>query len=128
VKLKHLEKWTAVRQELAREYDEKLAGIPGLVLPSVAPGATHVYHVYVIRTKRRDALQEYLQKQGIGTLIHYPVPPHLQKAYVGLGYKEGDFPIAEEIARTALSLPLWPGMTSVEMNKIISSIVDFFKG
>lgn len=127
VKLKYLDKWTAARQQIARLYNERLTGIPGLILPSVAPGASHVYHLYVIRTSRRDALQEHLQKKGIGTLIHYPVPPHLQQAYAWMQLKEGDFPIAEEIARTALSLPMWPGMEEREVGEVASAIIDFLK-
>jgi dTDP-4-amino-4,6-dideoxygalactose transaminase len=127
VKLKHLEKWTSERQKVAQLYNEKLGGVQGLILPLVAPGSSHVYHVYVIRTERRNALQEYLQKQGVGTLVHYPVPPHLQKAYTHLGHGEGDFPIAEEIARTCLSLPLWPGMTGADVDNVSSVITAFFK-
>lgn len=116
VKLKQLAKWTAQRQEIASYYNELLKDIPGLILPKTAENATHSYHLYVIRTKNRDELQKHLTDNGIGTMIHYPIPPHLQEAYSHLGYKRGDFPIAEELADTMLSLPLWPGM---EKNQII---------
>jgi dTDP-4-amino-4,6-dideoxygalactose transaminase len=82
----------------------------------------------VIRTQYRDALQVYLRQQGIGTLIHYPIPVHLQNAYKHMGYKVGDFPISEELADTCLSLPIWPGMQENELNVIAKSIVNFFKG
>lgn len=126
-KLTHLGRWTEDRKRLAALYDARLAGVKDLVLPAVIPGATHVYHLYVVRSSRRDALQEHLRKKGIGSLIHYPVPPHLQEAYLGLGHKKGDFPIAEEIARTALSLPLWPGMTEEDVDRVASAIIDFQK-
>ena len=125
VKLRSLQLWTEQRQQLAACYNEGLRGINGIVLPKVAQGATHVFHLYVIRTKRRNELQEYLGNLGIGTLIHYPIPPHLQKAYEGLGFRSGSFPSAEEIANTALSLPLWPGMSYQEVKYVCKSISNF---
>jgi len=126
VKLKYIDRWTAERQELARIYDLQLKDIGDLVLPVVKTGATHVYHLYVVRTKQRNSLQNHLVKDGIGTLIHYPVPPHLQKAYESMGYKQGDFPIAEEIADTCLSLPLWPGMEPAQVEQVCNSIKRFY--
>lgn len=125
VKLKRLHGWTAQRQQIAAWYDEALKDVEGIILPKIAEGATHVYHLYVIRTNKRDELQKYLHDNGVGTLIHYPIPPHLQEAYKDLGYKKGDFPIAEEIAETALSLPLWPGMTYEEVIEVTSNIINF---
>lgn len=125
VKLKKLTEWTLQRQKIAGWYNEGLREIDGLILPKVAEGATHVYHLYVVRTKLRDELQEYLAAAGIGTLIHYPIPPHLQEAYKDLGLKKGDFPIAEEIAETALSLPLWPGMTIEDVKYTIKLLKQF---
>jgi len=124
VKLKYLKEWTKQRQEIAGWYNEALKNINDLILPSVAEDATHVYHVYLIRTKHRDALQKHLADNGIGTLIHYPIPSHLQKAYQHLGFKKGDFPIAEEIADTCLSLPMWPGLKK----EIVCSIADVIDG
>lgn len=126
VKLKHLSEWTRQRQEIAAWYDAALAGVGDLVLPKVHPEATHVYHLYVVRTNQRDALQQHLTEQGIGTLIHYPIPPHLQEAYKSLGFKQGDYPIAEEIADTCLSLPLWPGMTQADVETVSTHIQQFF--
>ncbi|OON67337.1 DegT/DnrJ/EryC1/StrS family aminotransferase [Hymenobacter sp. CRA2] len=126
VKLPHLPTWTAQRQQLAARYDALLADLPELVLPRTAPGATHVYHLYVVRTARRDALQQHLTQHGIGTLIHYPVPPHLQQAYEFLGYQPGAFPLAEELARTSLSLPLWPGMTETDLQAVSTAVHSFF--
>jgi len=127
VKLKHLGLWTEQRRQIADWYNEALAGIDGLVFPKVATGATHVYHLYVVRTKQRDALQQYLAEQGIGSLIHYPIPVHLQEAYQSLGWKKGDYPIAEEIAATCLSLPLWPGMSKEDVSFVAASCKQFFK-
>lgn len=126
VKLKHLEQWTAERRRIASWYMEELANCPNLVLPKIAGGATHVYHLFVIRTKSRDALQQHLQSEGIGTVIHYPVPPHLQEAYADLGHKKGDFPIAEEIAETILSLPLYIGMSREQVAYVGRSVRSFF--
>lgn len=110
VKLNYLLEWTNQRKEIAQWYNEALQHRNDLVLPYVHENADHVYHLYVVRTSNRDKLQQELTEKGIQTMIHYPVPPHLQKAYKNLGYKEGDFPIVEEIAKTCVSLPVWPGM------------------
>lgn len=128
VKLPLLDAWTRQRQQIAAWYDGYLAGIPELVLPAIAVGATHVYHLYVVRTPHRNALQQHLTAQGIGTLIHYPVPPHQQPAYQALGYQAGDFPIAEELAATSLSLPLWPGLTEQQVARVSGSIREFLRG
>lgn len=112
---------------MANWYSENMKGVGDLILPQAHPNATHVYHLYVIRTQRRDELQEYLKNKGIGTLIHYPIPPHLQEAYQDLGFKEGDFPIAEELANTSLSLPIWPGLKEKEIHVICQEIQGFFK-
>ena len=128
VKLKHLMNWTAQRQQIAQWYNEALAGIAHITLPEIKEGATHVYHIYLIRTPHRDRLQQFLTDNGIGTLIHYPIPPHLQKAYEHLGYTKGAFPIAEEIAETCLSLPLWPGMDKEVIIFIAKTITSFIVG
>lgn len=127
VKLKFLPEWTKQRQQIAGWYDETLSGIGDLVLPFIASGATHVYHLYVVRTTKRDKLQEFLHNHEIDSLIHYPVPPHLQDAYKDMGFKKGDFPIAEEIADTCLSLPMWPGMRKEQVDEIANCIDLFFK-
>ncbi len=125
VKLRFIDEWTNRRQQIASWYNDNLKTISNLVLPIVAENATHVYHLYVILTKHRDKLKDHLEKNGIGTLIHYPVPVHMQKAYKHLGFKQGEFPIAEEIAETCLSLPLWPGMKE-EMVSYISETIKKF--
>ena len=128
VKLKHLEKWTASRQAIVDQYLKGLSGVGDLILPVTQLNATHVYHLFVIRTKYRDHLAKYLKENGIGTLIHYPTPPHLQKCYANLGHRRGDFPIAEELANTVLSLPIWPGMMTEQINDVVSKIKEFFHG
>lgn len=125
VKLEYLKQWTAERQKIASWYDEALKDLSRVILPKIAVGATHVYHLYVIRTEKRDFLQQRLNANGVGTLIHYPVPPHLQRAYAQLGFQRGDFPIAELIANTCVSLPLWPGMTQDHVQHIASLIHHF---
>ncbi|NVO86738.1 DegT/DnrJ/EryC1/StrS family aminotransferase [Hymenobacter terrestris] len=125
VKLRHLPEWTRQRQQVAAWYDLHLAGIADLRLPVVTTGATHVYHLYVVHTLKRNALQQYLAAQGISTMIHYPVPPHRQQAYSALLLPDGDFPIAEELAATCLSLPMYPGMTEAEVETVSFSIKDF---
>lgn len=126
VKLPHLDEWTAQRQAIASAYREWLNGAGDLVLPVTQVDSSHVYHLFVVRTKQRNALAQHLNENGIGTLIHYPIPPHLQECYQNLGYKRGDFPIAEEIADTALSLPVWPGMPDADVLSVASSIKAFF--
>ena len=94
-------------------------------MPYTHQNATHVYHLYVVRSNRRDELKKYLEENEIGTLIHYPIPPHLQNSYKSLGYKKGDFPIAEDLAQTSLSLPIWPGMRFQDVLKISTLISEF---
>ena len=97
-------------------------------MPRTAPGSTHVFHLYVVQSPWRDALQQHLTAQGIGTLIHYPVPPHRQQAYAGLNMRVGSFPIAEELAQTCLSLPMWPGMTEAHVAAVAVGIRSFRHG
>lgn len=126
LKLKHLQAFTEERVQIAGWYNNGLTNISGLVTPYVAPEAAHVYHLYVIQTAHRDELITCLKDKGIGTLIHYPVPPHLQQAYKHLGYRQGDFPIAEELANTCLSLPLYPGLTQQQVDYVCSIIKSFY--
>jgi dTDP-4-amino-4,6-dideoxygalactose transaminase len=126
VKLRYLPGWNQQRQQIASWYNDALNNIGGIILPKTAKGASHVYHLYVIRTGKRDELQAHLSKAGIGTLIHYPIPPHLQKAYQYLGFRKGDFPLAEEIATTCLSLPIWPGLPQADVEFIAHTIKNFF--
>ncbi len=126
VKLKYIEQWTNERREIASWYNELLSNVEGLILPKCHTLSDHVYHLYVVRTQQRSELQEKLLQNGVQTMIHYPMPPHLQKAYDYLGHKEGDFPIAEEIANTCLSLPIWPGMKKSDVEYVASVILNFY--
>lgn len=126
IKLPHLNNWNHQRLAIANQYTQELAGIGDLITPIIADKATSVFHLYVIRTEKRDALQQFLTEQGIGTLIHYPVPPHLQQAYHDLNYKKGDFPLSEKIADTCLSLPIYPGLTTSDVSLICDTITKFF--
>jgi len=126
IKLKHLEAENSERVRLAEIYTNELKGIDNLILPELAKNCSSVWHIYLIRTSQRNELQEFLNLNGVGTVIHYPVPPHLQEAYGEIGYKKGDFPIAETIAETCLSLPLYPGLSGINQNLIINLIKQFY--
>ena len=128
IKLKHLTNWSAQRNHIASLYNQLLAGVGDVITPVLAEGATSVYHLYVIRTNKRDELQHHLKTHEVGTLIHYPLPPHLQEAYQELGYQKGDFPLAETIADTCLSLPLFPGLTDGDVNQVCNTIKQFYHG
>jgi len=125
VKLKHLDDWTRERRRVARRYDELLANTP-LRLPSEASYATSVYHLYVVRHPRRDELKEHLERHQIGCALHYPLPLHLQKCYASLGYRAGDFPVAEQAARECLSLPIYPELTETQIQRVVAVIREFF--
>lgn len=122
VKLKYLDEWNSQRSRLAAIYLEKLAE-SGLILPVVPSWAEPVWHLFVIRAAQRDSLQKDLGNAGVGTMIHYPIPPHLQQAYAEEGYREGDFPIAEKIHHEVLSLPMFPHLGDLEMEKISSAVM-----
>jgi len=119
IKLKYLDKWNADRQNSAKLYLEKINNNK-IIFPDISSVTDSVWHVFAIRTEYRDELINYLKANGIETLIHYPVPIHLQKAYKDLGYTVGDFPVAETISKTVLSLPLWYGMRDDEINYVIN--------
>jgi dTDP-4-amino-4,6-dideoxygalactose transaminase len=126
VKLRQLDRWNAERNELAKHYLTGLHQVGDLILPLSHKEVFHVYHLFVVRTAYRDDLRMFLKENGIETMIHYPIPPHLQDAFKGCGFRRGDFPIAERIAETALSLPLWPGMNVEMVERICRAISKFF--
>ena len=109
---------------LAERYNMELKN-DKLILPVVCEGADSVWHQYVIRTKERNQLIEYLNNLDIGTIIHYPIPPHLSEAYSYLGFTRGDFPVTEEYADTVLSIPMYNGMTFEEQSKVINALNAF---
>lgn len=127
IKLKKLEKWNELRKQNANIYFQNLQPVGDILLP---PKATEdskpVYHQFVIRTTHRDKLKAYLDKNEIGTAIHYPVPVHLQKAYSDLGFSKGSFPIAQRLAETVLSLPVWPGLKKEEIEFVCDEIKEFY--
>lgn len=121
-KLLHLSSWNYMRAELAKRYLEALEPVEGITLPSVSNSANHVWHLFVIRVKKRDDLYKWLKFNGIDVGIHYPKPIHLHSAFERKGYAKGDFPVAEEIAETCLSLPLFPGMTFSQQDYVIEKV------
>jgi dTDP-4-amino-4,6-dideoxygalactose transaminase len=123
-KLNHLPEWNAQRRDKASVYQDLLSQVDGITLPVEAPWARGVYHLYVIRTQDRYALQDGLKAAGINTGIHYPIPLHLQKAYRHLGYKQGDFPVAESAAAEILSLPMYPHITYSQQESVVQAIKD----
>jgi dTDP-4-amino-4,6-dideoxygalactose transaminase len=122
VKLKKLDEWNNRRRTVAAHYQAGLSGVPNLTLPSVPAWAEPVWHLYVIRHPRRDGLQQKLTDADIGTLIHYPVPPHLSGAYADGRWMRGAFPIAEELADTVLSLPMGPHLTKAQADHVIEEL------
>uniref|UniRef100_A0A7V4E4R7 DegT/DnrJ/EryC1/StrS family aminotransferase n=1 Tax=candidate division WOR-3 bacterium TaxID=2052148 RepID=A0A7V4E4R7_UNCW3 len=126
VKMKYIDRWNERRREIAAIYNRELS--PYVRVPEVDEGNIHIYHQYTIRTDRRDELNAFLNQRGIMTQVHYPIPLHLQPALSYLGYKEGDFPVAEKATKEVLSLPVFPEMTDEEINYVIDSIKDFFRG
>lgn len=128
IKLRRLEEGNANRRHVAQWYRSALTGVGDLVVPEEAPYAEHVYHLYVVRTASRDALQGYLSAQGVGTGLHYPVPLHRQQAYAHLGLGVGALPVTERAAATCLSLPMYPEMTQVQVERVAASIAEFFRG
>ena len=125
VKLRHLEEWNERRKRVARYYLQRLEGVPDLGLPFVPPYADPVWHLFVVRHPRRDALQHHLAECDIGTLIHYPLPPHLQQAYAPLGYVRGRFPLAESAADEVLSLPLGPHLSEADIDRVVAAVSSF---
>jgi dTDP-4-amino-4,6-dideoxygalactose transaminase len=127
VKLRHLDKWTEARRAHAAQYNKLLAGLD-LVTPTVMPYSYHVYHVYAVRSPQRDWLQQMLNKQGIQTGIHYPIPVHLQPAYADLGYKLGDFPHSELAAQEVFSLPMYAELKPAQIDTVVETLASLLEG
>ena len=125
VKLKHLADGNERRRRHAADYSAQLAGLEDIVLPVVAPGREHVFHIYAIRTPKRDGLMSELAAKGISCGIHYPVPVHLQEAYRFLGLPRGSFPVAERCADEFLSLPMFPELTSEQVAYVAGAVRDW---
>ncbi len=126
VKLRHLDEWNAARRQIAAAYTDALRGVGDLLLPAEPADAESVWHLYVVRTSRRDALLDHLRTRGIGALIHYPCPIHLQPAYAGAGWRAGQFPVAERVAREVISLPIYPEMSEEQIARVVSAVREFY--
>jgi dTDP-4-amino-4,6-dideoxygalactose transaminase len=127
VKLKHLHQWNEKRRELAACYSERLSGAPGLAVPFASPVTRPVYHLYVIFTGRRDALQKYLADNGVATGLHYPVPLHLQNSYRAINFAAGAFPVTETAASRLLSLPMGPTLSKYQVERVSGLICRFME-
>lgn len=127
IKLKSLDRWNEERIQIAAMYSELLKNIEDVLLPIASPDSKHIYHQYVIQTKDRDALKEHLAKHNIQTGIHYPVPPHLQKAYEFLHLKKGSLPVTEKVSEMILSLPIYIGMKTEEVAYVSEIVSRFYK-
>jgi dTDP-4-amino-4,6-dideoxygalactose transaminase len=125
-KLARLTDWNRDRQRLAAMYAERLRGVGDLRLPPVADGSEPVWHVYAVWTDSPNNLGEFLAARGITTARHYPEPAHLSPAYASLGYRRGAFPVAEDLARHLVSLPLFPGLSDDQLDRVVEAITDFF--
>ncbi|MBO0356595.1 DegT/DnrJ/EryC1/StrS family aminotransferase [Hymenobacter sp. BT186] len=126
VKLRHLPQWTAARQRVAAGYDAALTNIPGLTVPARDPRSTHVFHQYTLTVAdepgRREALRQYLQQRGVPSMVYYPLPNHLQPAYQYLGYQPGQFPVAEQLCRTVLSIPIHPTLDDEQVAYVAETV------
>ena len=126
VKLRHLVEWNRKRREAAAGYHQLLRPVAQIITPPYEPTSCNaVYHLYVVRSRHREALRMHLAEAGIGTGIHYPVALHLQKAYLGLGHKQGDFPIAEKVAAEVLSLPMYPQLRPEQQQQVAEEVLHF---
>lgn len=137
VKLRYVDRWITARQANAARYHRffqqaGLAGSPGdlhtekpVTLPAIAPGRTHIFYVYAIRVRERDRLRSFLAERGVGTDVYYPLPLHVQKCFAPLGYRAGDFPEAERVARESLALPMYPELSEAQQQYVVEQIATF---
>lgn len=125
-KLPKLREWTLRRQDVAQKYRAGLSGVGDLVMPAVGPGCEHVYHLFVVRTKRRAELQQFLSGREISTAVAYPIPLHLQDAYRHLGYAQGDFPESERASEEVLALPMFAELSDPQVAYVIDGVRAFF--
>jgi len=127
VKMKYIGEWTEMRRKNAERYNSLLDEIEQVITPSELHGVRHVYHLYVVRVKDREKLQMFLKENEIATGLHYPIPLHLTQAYAFLGYKKGDFPVAEKLANEILSLPMYPELAKEQIEHVCEKRKDVFK-
>jgi dTDP-4-amino-4,6-dideoxygalactose transaminase len=126
-KLPHLAAWSARRREHAAHYAKVLTGVPEVSVPVVDPANEHIFHQYTVRAERRDALQAHLKKEGIGNAVYYPVPLHRQPCFAHLGYREGSLPVSERAAREVISLPIYPELTTAQLDRVNDVIRAFYR-
>jgi dTDP-4-amino-4,6-dideoxygalactose transaminase len=126
IKLRHLEEVTAARRAHAEHYRRRLGGCPHLQCPKDGPGEFCVYHTFVVLADKREALVAHLESKGIGTAIHYPVPIHLMAVGRRLGHREGDFPVTERLAGRILSLPIYPELSTQQIDEVADAILEFY--
>lgn len=127
VKMKYIAEWTEKRRAVAKAYKDLMGNISDITLPAEAADCKHVYHLFVIRTEKRDDLMKHLNDNGVSTGLHYPVPLHQQECFAHLGYKAGQFPNSELIATKGLSLPMFPEMTREQIEYVATQVRAFFK-
>lgn len=127
VKLKHLEKWNQARRLKAAYYDQAFKGVGDIRTPQVRPYNEMIYHQYTLRTAKRDAMIEHLNKSGVPNAVHYPIPLHRQPAFASLGKGQGSYPVAEEAANQVFSLPIYPEITQSQQDQVVAAIANFFK-
>ncbi|MBP9105262.1 MAG: DegT/DnrJ/EryC1/StrS family aminotransferase, partial [Gemmatimonadaceae bacterium] len=125
-KLPHLSHWSAGRRANAAYYDSAFADIPEIVTPYIDPANESIFNQYTIRVERRDALQAFLKEKGIGSAIYYPLPLHLQPCFQYLGYREGQCPVAEAAAKSVLSIPVFPELTSAQLDEVVGTVRAFY--
>ncbi|MDD5155030.1 MAG: DegT/DnrJ/EryC1/StrS family aminotransferase, partial [Candidatus Omnitrophica bacterium] len=128
LKLNNLDRWNAMRNKNADIYTRRFREMEGVTVPYVADYAQHVYHIYAIRVKDRDAVVSALAKEGIGVLVHYPIPLHLQEVYKNLEYKSGDFPVAEKLSAEVISLPMYPHLKEEQIISVTNVLKRIIKG
>jgi dTDP-4-amino-4,6-dideoxygalactose transaminase len=127
VKLSRIDRAIEARAKIAAQYRALLDGIPEIKLPIITTGGRPVYYVFCVQAEKRDELADFLKQRGIGVSVYYPLPLHLQKCFAHLGYKKGDFPVAETLCEKALALPLFPELTEDEASFVCESIREFYK-
>jgi dTDP-4-amino-4,6-dideoxygalactose transaminase len=127
LKLKHLDSWNSLRARHAVQYTSLLSKIPQVECPACVPYSSHVFHIYGLRAQRRDELAVFLREKGIGVTVNYPRPLHLQQAYADLGGKRGDFPIAESVCESIISLPMHPFLTAAQIQTVCDTIRRFYR-
>ncbi|NNM04818.1 MAG: DegT/DnrJ/EryC1/StrS family aminotransferase [Gemmatimonadetes bacterium] len=128
VKLPHLEGWAGARQANAALYDEILGDVPGVAIPAVMPGNSHVYNQYTLKAHQRDELRDYLSKRGIGTGLYYPLGLHLQECFSALGGRAGDLPVTEALTQEVMSLPIFPELSEGQVSEVGEAVREFYSG